>query len=153
MVLGRGSGVDVARVLDGELVAVALRDGEVVVAPVLPVVGAVALVPGSGVHRAVGPLRHVVLAQHVGVEEVARVVGAVAPRVVVVVLGCRLARRGTLARVVDAGVVLGANVRVGGLDSAAKGKGAVKVGYRVRGGVLVVPFSTHHQSAFFPDYS
>lgn len=128
--------LDLSSVLDSKGVSVAGGDGVVVAASPLSDVSAVGLVPRLGVQGAVGSLGNIVLAEDVGVEEVAGIVGAVGSGVVVVVLGVGLAGGGALLGVVDTGVVLGSHVRLRGLGGAAEGNGAGEVSVRRRRRIL-----------------
>ena len=118
------------RILRVEAEPVRRRNAVVIAAAVLPVVGAVLLVPRLRVQAAISAVGDVVLAEEVRVEEVARVVGAVGARVAVVVR--RVGRAGARAqqRVVHALEVLDADVGVfarrgqGRVDGAAELDGA-----------------------------
>lgn len=106
--------------------AVALTDSVAVGTSPLTVVGGNTLAPGGGVHAAVSSLGISVLAQDIGVEEVAGVVGSIAAGVLLRVLVGGDTSRGALLRVVGAGVHSGAHVATGSLDSARKLSGGVK---------------------------
>ena len=115
--------------LDGEAVAGAHR--VVVAAPVLAEVGVIRLAPLLSVKRAVSSVSDVVLAQKVGVEEDALVVGAVSAGVAAVVGSVGRAGSGAFAGVVETGEVLDAHVGVlagsveRSVDCAAKASWAV----------------------------
>lgn len=104
----------------------------------MAIVGGVFLAPCLGVKAAVCSLRHVVLAQQVDVEELAGVVGAIAPRVSVVVGSRGLASTSALTGVVHTGEVLLADVVARGIDGSAELGGAAEAGLRIRRVVLGV---------------
>ena len=128
-----------------EAEAVGAADAVVVAPAVLPVVGAVLLVPRLRIQAAVGPVRHIVLAQIIRVEEVARVVCSISARVAAVVGRVGRACAGAEERIVHALEVLDADVGVfacrgqGGVDGATKLDGAGEAGDGVRGVLLRVP--------------
>lgn len=111
---------DVARILSAQGPAVALTDSVAVRTSPLTVVGGETLAPGGGVHAAVGTLRSSVLAQDVGVEEVAGVIGSIAARVLVRVLVGGDTSTGALARVVGTGVVSRSHVTTRSLNSTCE---------------------------------
>lgn len=100
--------------------AVALTNSVAVGTSPLTVVGRYTLAPGASVHAAVGSLGHAILAQDIGIEEVAGVVGSIAAGVLVRVGVGSDTGRGALLRVVGTRVNSGAHVATGSLDSACK---------------------------------
>jgi hypothetical protein len=117
---------DVPRVLGRHGPAVALTNSVAIRASVLTVVGGVGFGPGTGIHAAVGSLSISVLAQDIGVEEVAGIVGSIAARVLVrVLVGGETSHR-ALARIVVSRVVSRAHVTAGSLNSSCKFDGSVE---------------------------
>lgn len=114
---------------------------------VLSVIGAITLPPRLRIQRAIGALRHIIDAQHIGVEKVAGVVGAVGTRVAVIVGGVGLAGGGAEGDVVGAGEVLDAHVGAGGVDGAAEFDGAGEVGLGGGWGVFDVAWGGKGGSA------
>jgi hypothetical protein len=111
---------DVTRVLGRHGPAVALTNSVAIRASVLTVVGGVGFGPGTGVHAAVGSLRISVLAQDIGVEEVAGIVGSIAARVLVRVLVGGETSTSALLRVVGSSEVSGPHVTTGRLGSSCE---------------------------------
>jgi hypothetical protein len=135
---------DVTRVLGGHCPAVALTNGVAIIASVLTVVGRVRLGPGTSVHAAVSSLRISVLAQDIGVEEVAGVVGSIAARVLVRVLVGGETSTSALVGVVGSSVPSGAHVTAGGLSSSCKFDRSVERSAVGRRSLLVVTHGASH---------
>jgi hypothetical protein len=135
---------DVTRVLGGHGPAIALTNGVAIIASVLTVVGRVRLGPGTSVHAAVSSLRISVLAQDIGVEEVAGVVGPIAARVLVRVLVGGETSTSALVGVVGSSVPSGAHVTAGGLSSSCKFDRSVERSAVGRRSLLVVTHGASH---------
>ena len=124
------------RVLRAQCVPIGGADRVVIAPAILSIIGRILFPPRFGVETAVRPLRHIVLAQQIHVEELARVVGAVTPWVAVVVRRGSSAGAGTQPSIVDAREILLADVVSGCVDRAAKFGGAGESGLSVRRVVL-----------------
>lgn len=114
-------------ILRTERIPIATADRVISRAAVLSVIGAIILRPWLRIQRAIGALRLIIDAQHIGVEKVASVVGAADTRMAAVVGGVGLAGGGAQTGVVGAREVLDAHVGVGGVDGAAHFVGAGEV--------------------------